>query len=415
MGFELPRAVSVVDSLTGSRETAKRFNWQGRQMVSSQVRRSPAQAAAPVGRYDPASAQWLAFAADYLDNAAVAMHWVDRHGMILWANSAEMDLLGYEADEYIGRPIADFHADQPVIHDILRRLTADETLHNYEARLRCKNGDIRDVLISSNVLRGSNGEFIHTRCVTRDVTDRGLAQAAIQLANEQLAAAVRLKDEVLGLVSHELRTPLTTLKGGTRLLSRSLDPAQEEQRTALAEIEASTERLERLIENMLILARVDNGDRPEREPVLMHRLVAAAAQQCQIRHPGRHVQFFCENELPPVFGNELYIAQIAENLLENAAKYSPEGSPVEIAVGRRGDFVETIISDRGRGISEEGAAQLFEPFFRDQSTAGLAPGLGLGLAVCRRLIDEQAGCIEVRPRDGGGCCFTFAIPVFHAE
>jgi PAS domain S-box-containing protein len=108
---------------------------------------------------------------DFLDNASLALHAVGPDGVILWANQAELDLLGYTADEYIGRHVHEFHADEPVIADILRRLKNRETLRNYEARLRRKDGSIRHVLISSNV-RWRGQEFLHTRCFTRDITDR---------------------------------------------------------------------------------------------------------------------------------------------------------------------------------------------------------------------------------------------------
>jgi PAS domain S-box-containing protein len=101
--------------------------------------------------------------ADFFDNAPLGLHWVGPDGIILRANRAELDMLGYSLDEYVGRPIAEFHADADVIEDILRRLGAGETLHDHPARLRCKDGSIRHVLINSNVLR-VNGAFIHTRC-----------------------------------------------------------------------------------------------------------------------------------------------------------------------------------------------------------------------------------------------------------
>ena len=108
---------------------------------------------------------------DFVENADVGMHRVGADGTILWANRAELDMLGVTAEEYIGHHIAEFHADKPVIEDILDRLAKAETLRNYEARLRCKDGAIREVLINSNVL-WENDKFIHTRCVTRDITDR---------------------------------------------------------------------------------------------------------------------------------------------------------------------------------------------------------------------------------------------------
>ncbi len=106
---------------------------------------------------------------DFIENAAVPLHWVGADGKIIWANQAEFDLLGYKPEEYIGKSIMDFHADEAVIEDILKRLKQNETLQNYRARLRSKDGSIKHVLINSNVLI-KDGNFVHTRCFTRDVT-----------------------------------------------------------------------------------------------------------------------------------------------------------------------------------------------------------------------------------------------------
>jgi PAS domain S-box-containing protein len=109
-----------------------------------------------------------------LDRAAEGLHWVGPDGTILWANQTELDLLGYGADEYIGRHIGEFHVDAPVIQDILARLKRGETLRHYDARLRHKDGSVRYVQINSRVLwRGS--EFVRTQCFTRDVTDQRVA------------------------------------------------------------------------------------------------------------------------------------------------------------------------------------------------------------------------------------------------
>ena len=115
---------------------------------------------------------------DFVENATVGLHWVGPDGRILWANQAELDLLGCSREEYIGRHIAEFHADQHVIEDILRRLACNETLENYEVRLRRKDGSIRHAVINSNVL-WENGEFIHSRCFTRDITALKQAERAL--------------------------------------------------------------------------------------------------------------------------------------------------------------------------------------------------------------------------------------------
>jgi PAS domain S-box-containing protein len=108
---------------------------------------------------------------DFIENAPLGLHSVGPDGTILWANRAELDLLGYAEAEYIGRSIHEFHADADAIEDILARLNRGEALHDYEARMRAKDGSIKHVLISSNVY-APDGKFVHTRCFTRDVTDR---------------------------------------------------------------------------------------------------------------------------------------------------------------------------------------------------------------------------------------------------
>ncbi|MBM4072766.1 MAG: PAS domain S-box protein [Planctomycetes bacterium] len=120
--------------------------------------------------------------ADFVENATVGLHWVGPDGRILWANRAELDMLGYSRDEYIGRHVADFHTDPEVIADLLRRLLAKETVRNYEASLRCKDGSRRWVLIDSSVYV-EDGRFVHSRCFIRDITERkNLEREVVEIA-----------------------------------------------------------------------------------------------------------------------------------------------------------------------------------------------------------------------------------------
>ncbi|MDX2052856.1 MAG: PAS domain S-box protein [Polyangiaceae bacterium] len=109
---------------------------------------------------------------DFVETSSIGLHWVAADGTILWANPADYVPLGYSEKEYIGRNITEFHADATAVSDILRRLTSGERLHNYEARLRCKDGTTRRVLITSSVKFDESGEFVHTRCFTVDVSER---------------------------------------------------------------------------------------------------------------------------------------------------------------------------------------------------------------------------------------------------
>ena len=125
---------------------------------------------------------------DFIENASLPLHAVNGSGIIIWANKAELDFLGYSKEEYFGKHISHFHANKDVIEDILVRLTKKETLRNYPAQLKCKNGEIKSVLINSNVL-WKNDEFIHTRCFTRDISD--LRRSEMQ----KLDAIVELQKE----------------------------------------------------------------------------------------------------------------------------------------------------------------------------------------------------------------------------
>jgi PAS domain S-box-containing protein len=129
---------------------------------------------------------------DFVENAAMPLHWVAADGTILWANEAELKFLGYSREEYIGRNIADFHVDPAVIADILGRLETRQELDGYEARVRAKDGSVRYVALTSNVY-WDNGQFIHTRCFTRDITE----QKRTAELQERLAAIVESSDDAI--------------------------------------------------------------------------------------------------------------------------------------------------------------------------------------------------------------------------
>src|SRR5205085_1420990 len=115
---------------------------------------------------------------DFIENASIPLHRVAADGKIIWANQAELDLLGYTKEEYIGHSISEFHEDKLIIDDILMRLANNDTLRNFPARLICKDGSIKEVLINSNAYI-KDGKLIHTRCFTRDITEFRDAQRKI--------------------------------------------------------------------------------------------------------------------------------------------------------------------------------------------------------------------------------------------
>jgi PAS domain S-box-containing protein len=153
---------------------------------------------------------------DFFNNASVGLHWVGPDGMIIRVNQTELDLLGYSREEYVGRHIAEFHVDQPAIQDILERLACGETLHEYPARIRGKDGSVLEVLINSNALF-EDGKFVHTRCFTRDITERKKAEATLQKQTAKLQEQAQILNLAHVLV-RDLEDRITQWNVGTQRL-----------------------------------------------------------------------------------------------------------------------------------------------------------------------------------------------------
>lgn len=225
-----------------------------------------------------------------------------------------------------------------------------------------------------------------------------------------LAAIAATKEEMLGLVSHELRTPLTTLRGNASALRRygkRID--SQEREAALTDIEHDAEHLAEIVDNMLALARLDAAMKPELEPSLLRRTLEPVIADFG-RYTGRAVELKLPKELAPVLANEEYLHQVLINLLTNAVKYGGDAGPIEVElVCEDGNAVVTV-TDRGPGMTPETIAQLWEPFFRAKDQAG-KPGIGLGLPVCKRLIEAQGGRIWAKSRLGDGSVFGFELPL----
>lgn len=220
-------------------------------------------------------------------------------------------------------------------------------------------------------------------------------------------------DDMLGLVSHELQTPLMLIDGNARLLRRSID--EDERSRAIDEIVAASRRMSRLIANMMVLARTGHGDELVCEPLVLRLSFAEAVAEHLRLHPDSTVALETDPQLPPVMGDTTCVDQVLTNLLTNAAKYGSAAEPVRLTAVRDGNYVLVRVANGGEAVDQGSVERLFVPFFRDPGHLRSKPGVGLGLAVCRRLIEALHGRIWASARPGGGLEVCFTLPIAEAD
>jgi PAS domain S-box-containing protein len=222
-----------------------------------------------------------------------------------------------------------------------------------------------------------------------------------------------LRDTFIGILSHELRTPVTTILGGSRLLDserRNLDDATRAE--LIRDITAEAERLHRLVEDLLVLARTERGvSMRMADPVLVRHIIPRVVADEQRFWPGLEVSTSVSPQ-PTASGDAAYVEQVLRNLLSNAAKYGADSGPVEIAAKANHDSVQVTVRDHGPGIASEDLPYVFHLFYRGKSAARSASGAGIGLFVCRQLVEAMGGQIWARRPDDGGTEFGFSLPLY---
>ena len=233
------------------------------------------------------------------------------------------------------------------------------------------------------------------------------------------AAEVRaseLRDAFIGVISHELRTPITTIYGLSKMLRQrgaSLDGAVVSK--AIEDIEGEADRLQRLVEDLLVLSRAERGKvQVDGDAIGVGRLVRRVAEIERLRS-GRTVEVEIDPGLPLAVGEETYVEQVVRNLLTNAAKYSDEGRPIVVRASAEDAEVVVRVLDEGIGIAGADAARAFELFFRSKSATRMASGAGIGLFVCRQLVEAMGGRIWATPRESAGTEVGFSLPVHHDD
>jgi PAS domain S-box-containing protein len=344
---------------------------------------------------------------DFLENAVEGLHWVGPDGAILWANPAELALFGYSREEYVGHHIAEFHADPQVVDDMLSRLGRQETLKDYPASMRCKDGSLKHVLVSSNALF-RDGELVHTRCFTRDVTDQRRLDAELRRQNEELSRTVRFSEMFVGILGHDLRNPVMGVAASAALLLRRFD--DEAITKPARRIASSAERMSRMIDQLLDFTSIRlGGGLP---------LVSRRTDLAQVCRAALDEAETAENVLPmqlSVYGDTAgdwdadRLAQLIGNLVGNAQSHGQNAVLLRIDGGRSHE-VRLAISNGGV-MPLDAAASIFEPFRSGSHRKGEgSSGMGLGLYISEQIVLAHSGTISVTSSIEDGTCFTIVLP-----
>jgi signal transduction histidine kinase len=245
--------------------------------------------------------------------------------------------------------------------------------------------------------------------------DADTARAALSERNESLLELDRFKDRVLAMVSHDLRSPLTSVRGYVELLlDEDTGPLAEDQRRFLEIVKRNADRLDRQIGDLLLVASIAEGRLSLlRGPVNLSHLVTDAAEAAAPQAAQRAIELEVScGELPTLDADGPRLAQVLDNLISNAIKYTPDGGRVQVDASAHQDRVTIAVRDTGIGMRAEERANVFEPFFRteDVKERGIK-GTGLGLVIVKAFVEAHEGSVSVESEPGVGSCFTIELPV----
>ena len=272
---------------------------------------------------------------------------------------------------------------------------------NYEYVVHGPDGRRHNVLSRGNAVRDEAGAVSGWAGINLDITDRREADA--------------FRDAFVGILSHELRTPITSIYAASTLLGR---PGLDDDRRAelVADVSQEAERLRRLVEDLLVLARAEGGPIQVRlEPVLLEKVLSRVCDEERRRWPDLEIDIAVKRPVPVARAEEALVEQVVHNLLLNAAKYGPTDGRIEIIVDVMEGRPRVRVLDRGPGVDPLEAVHLFELFYRSRRTSKVA-GSGIGLFVAHRLVESVGGTIWAKPReDGPGAEFGFSLDALYED
>jgi PAS domain S-box-containing protein len=307
-----------------------------------------------------------------------------------------------------------------VMAEVAREHATDEPFRS-EYRLIARDGQVVWIRDEAVTIRDDDGRKLYAQGYMLDITARKVTEEALEralegerAANDHLRELDRLKDEFIALVSHELRTPLTSIRGYLEFLLEDAAGLAPEQARFLAVVERNAERLQHLVNDLLFVAQVDAGRLSiERSEVDLPALAADAVEAARVVASAAEVELELVAEpMGPLAGDRARLAQLLDNFISNAIKFTPEGGRVVVRTWVEGDRALVTVSDSGIGIPLDEQARLFERFYRASSATERAiPGTGLGLAIAKAIVDAHGGSISVESTAGVGTTFTVELPL----
>ena len=338
-----------------------------------------------------------------------AIFMLDPDGTVRGWNSGAQAIKGYAAHEIVGRHFSVFYtpedqqAGKP--EKALRAARPQGRVEDEGWRVR-KDGSLFWANVVVTAIRSPAGELIGFAKVTRDMTDRRRL--------EDLERSSRRMNEFLATLAHELRNPLAPVRNALTLmqLEPMLSPTLRNSRDI---IDRQISHLTRLVDDLLDVGRFNTGKvKLRREPVRMEELVSRSVETVRpvIEARGHQLSVSVPEQSVWVYGDPTRIAQILQNLLINAAKYTPDGGRIEIRTEQREGFVDISVTDNGRGLAASQLESIFELFVQgDNSEAPHESGLGIGLTLARSLAERHGGTISAHsPGPGLGSTFVFRMP-----
>jgi signal transduction histidine kinase/DNA-binding response OmpR family regulator len=292
-----------------------------------------------------------------------------------------------------------------------------------EVALPIRAGD--DVIAVLNVEKAETGGFDHGQVITLQTLADGIGVVlrnaelyqAVEATNAKLVELDRMKSELVNIVAHDFRAPLAGVLGHAELLEWRPDAPREERIEEARLIIHAATHMASLVEKTLMTTRLESGQLPFEFGVFD---LAAMVRDVALRQPERSTHPLviegAGDDPVACWGDRDRMAEVLENLISNAVKYSPEGGPVTIEVAREAGAAVVKVTDRGLGIEASDFGRLFRPFSRVRTprTAQIQ-GSGLGLYICDRIVRAHGGRLTVESRPGEGSAFAFAVPLFGAE